>query len=174
MELGWRKCSRSPALLRSRSRTGVYQPVVRLFLFASATRLHEIQCAEVGLFDLRLARRIVSAIHLVADDCEACGGCPDRIGFPCKSDRRHAHGRLKMAFGTGANEPKLLRLALVLDRLTCGFPNHFERHSRRCGDRVNRRPTRLIHHRNICHFQGDRFSIRTDGEPRCRHWNHPI
>ncbi len=83
---------------------------------------------------LRLSRRVISAIHFLADDCEARGGCVDRIGFPRKSDGRHAYSRLKMAFGTGADEPKLLRRALVLDRLPCGFPNHFERHSRRCGD----------------------------------------
>jgi hypothetical protein len=123
---------------------------------------------------LRLSRRIVSAILFLADDCEACGGCVERIGFPSKSDGRHADSSLKMAFGTGAGEPKLLRRVLVLNRLPGGFPNQFERHSRRCRDGVNRRPTGLIHHRNILHFQGDLFSIRTDGQTRGRGWDHPI
>ena len=130
--------------------------------------------SELDRRGLRLSWRIVSTIHFLADDCEARGGCVDRIGFPRKSDGRHADSSLKMAFGTSADEPELLRRVLVLDRLPCGFPHHFERHSRRCGDGVDRRPTRLIHHRNIPHLQGDFFSIRTDSHTPGRDWNHPI
>src|SRR5580704_7072428 len=110
-------------------------PLFRGMVARPTTTFRSVQAgSNLDSRGLRLSRRIVSAIHFLADDCEARGGCLDRIGFPRKSDRRHADSSLEMAFGTASDEPKLLRRVLLLDSLPCGFPNHFERHSRRCGD----------------------------------------
>jgi hypothetical protein len=53
MELGDCKCGRSTALLRGSSCSGVYQPMVRLSMFAADTGLYEVRTGKtVGLLAL--------------------------------------------------------------------------------------------------------------------------
>src|ERR1700733_34669 len=68
----------------------------------------------------------------------------------------------------------MLRGIVELHGLAGGFPNHFKVHSCGSGNRVQRRPARLINNRDIVHLESDGVSVGSNGEASFGHGNDPV
>ena len=68
----------------------------------------------------------------------------------------------------------MFRRVVIRHGLPGRFPHDLESHSCWRRDRVQCRPSRLINHRYVLHFQGEGISIGSDGETAFRNWNNPV
>jgi hypothetical protein len=121
---------------------------------------------DCGLPTARVSWHVViTPVRFFTYDREVAFRRTKRIGLPRKAHGRHFNLRLHLTCRSGSCEPEMFGGVLVLRGFSGRFPNHLEGHSCRSGNRVQRRPTRLVDHRNSLHLQRHRFPVGADAQP---------
>lgn len=117
---------------------------------------------------------VIASVCFIADDGKVTFGGFKWIGLPRETRGGQFNLCFQLAARGRAGKTEMPGSVFIFHGLSIRFPNDFEAHPCGSGHRVQRRPARLIHDRDVAHLHCAGITIGTEFCPTIGNGNNPV